>query len=31
MKKRTGLFVEELIQKCFHPKNIEKFEGWGYD
>jgi hypothetical protein len=30
MKKRTGLFAEELIQNRFHPKNIDKFEGWGF-
>jgi hypothetical protein len=22
---------EELMQKCFHPRNIKKFVGWGFD
>jgi hypothetical protein len=22
---------EELMRKVFHPKNAEKFEGWGFE
>ena len=29
-KSRTDLF-HELVQVQFHPKNIEKFEGWALD
>jgi hypothetical protein len=21
---------EELMKTCFHPRNVEKFEGWGF-
>lgn len=31
MKRRSMIFVEELMQKCFHPKNIKKFTSWGYN
>ena len=23
-------FVEEFIQKQFHPKNMDKWDGWGF-
>jgi len=23
-------FTEELMAKCFHPKNLDKFEAWGF-
>jgi hypothetical protein len=26
----SGL-VEQLMQNRFHPRNIEKFEDWGFD
>ena len=31
MKEKTGIFVEELMSKCFNPKNLDKFEAWGYE
>jgi hypothetical protein len=24
-------FTEELMQNRFHPRNIDKFEGWNHD
>jgi hypothetical protein len=30
MKKTRELFTEELMSVLFHPKNIDKFEGWGF-
>jgi len=24
-------FIEELMQVCFHPNNLDKFEAWGYE
>jgi hypothetical protein len=24
-------FTEELMQNRFHPKNLERFEAWGYE
>jgi hypothetical protein len=26
-----GTYGNELIEKQFHPSNIDKFEGWGFD
>ena len=32
LKDRLNLtFGEELIKKVFHPKNIHKFDEWGFD
>ena len=31
MKKRIGLYKEELVAKQFHPKNMSKFIGWGFE
>jgi hypothetical protein len=30
MKERTSVFFEELMANRFHPKNINKFEDWGF-
>ena len=30
MKENKNVLNEELIQKMFHPRNIENFEGWGF-
>jgi hypothetical protein len=30
MKENKNLLHEELMRNRFHPKNIEKFEDWGY-
>jgi len=30
-KKMTQPFTEELMQNRFHPKNLVKFEAWGYE
>jgi hypothetical protein len=27
---KEGGFVEELMQNRFHPKNMEKWDGWGF-
>jgi len=24
-------FIEELMQVCFHPNNLGKFEAWGFE
>jgi hypothetical protein len=24
-------FTEELMENRFHPKNLDKFESWGYE
>jgi hypothetical protein len=29
--KMSRPFTEELMQNRFHPRNIEKFEGWNHD
>jgi len=31
MKKKTGIFVEELMANRFHPKNMDKFEHWNHE
>ena len=31
MKKRLGLYKEELVAKQFHPKNMSKFVSWGFE
>ena len=31
MKESKKAIHEELIQKMFHPKNIMKFNDWGFD
>lgn len=28
--KNTGI-AEELMSKMFHPMNVEKWSGWGFD
>ena len=28
---RKGGFVEELMANRFHPKNMDKWDGWGID
>jgi hypothetical protein len=27
---KEGGFVEELMKNRFHPKNMEKWNGWGF-
>ncbi len=29
--KMSRPFTEELMQNRFHPKNLDKFEAWGYE
>ena len=31
MKESKHILHEELIQIMFHPKNMDKFDGWGFD
>jgi len=30
MKEKTSIFTEELMAAVFNPKNIDKFESWGF-
>ena len=31
MKEKTSVFTEELMANRFHPKNVDRFESWGYE
>jgi hypothetical protein len=31
MKNRLAVYHEELVAKQFHPKNMNKFVGWGFE